>query len=851
MASQREQVLPVAPQFRDAPTDAQPTVQTGIRREVAPRRSLDTGMEGITSALSNFFGKGEALIDRAADIEHRDEMIRTRRENEGLKVEGEKDALAGNNADPSKMQRYDYFTAYQGTLGHSTATKLSTEFANVLASAPTDGSFDAAKAQNELLTKEFGKGTGEKVFDDQFLVSFKKSTDPLVRAHAQAVVQTTQQNAIDSLKENITGLLTSQQGFLDSDVKDLQDRAIAFSGGDAGKGKKLFTAALTAGIVNPGQAHSTLIALEKSGWAAQNPVEYLELSSRAARRVAETSSFEALREYSALDNKLDAMLVDPSTTGKDLLDFNRQVEDTFRRLGGQSAASSLSGKIARVFPQFMKDKAIGNAILAAHDGGKSLQAITSILGSNPGAEVEKHFDAAMVELARRPGADGVNATYPALLASANGGQFMNPLASDETAREFVSMVSNSKVLAATSGMLSTNYKSFLSRGLTNPMNPETQARALLLFKAIEPVVGQDFIGRYMDKDAEGLYRAARLYGSANPLNFFTSMAKNPAQAQLLKDGTPHWAQLAGSSKKDSEVESTIDEALRKGLRDSADRGGIFGSYNVTLPNPDTRNEMMLQVALQLQRQQGTNGSSDVDTAVKLALETYKDRVVTLPGQNKTLQVYMDPLNGRGRNMESPVSVVDGQPVYSPFKIKNALGVVEDPVDTFRKDVEAAIPTLGGKFSEPKKISLQLSDRSADGLFRLQNTETGNYVFFSPGEEIHVANPDAQPTQDVNALGDYVGGVQVDPWTLNVKVPENVEEARAFLSSRLPKGFHLIDGGVMGGKQAFAVAYGFRLETGRKEADEILAKREAEVAKRRELGATGGRGRDWSSLPQTF
>ena len=846
MASQRESVLPIGPQISTSPVDPQPRVQTQVRQEATPQQSLSTGMDGITSALGSFFNRGQSLVEQAGDIENRHDLTLIRRENEGLAVEGQRAAEAGESADLDAMKRYDYFTAYQKTLGNNVSQKVASDFANILANAPTDGSFDAAKAQDDMLQREYGKGTGEKQFDDSFLFGFKRQTDPLVRTHQAAVVQTTHANSFGALDEETSGLLASQQGFTEGQVTDLQSRYVTLAQGDQGKGKKLFTAALLGGIYNPGQAQSSLVALTDSGWAQQNPVEYGEFTKAAVGRVAGLSSMEAMTAYTSLGNRVTAAVADPSLTGKALLDLNAEVQDTFRRLGGSNAAESLLARIAHEVPRFFQNKAVTNAIIQAHDGNVPLEVIAANMASKPTEEVNKFFDDALVQLANRPDASG-NTRAPALAATARG-NFMDPLASDAAASDFARLVTDSKVLSASAGMLSTNYKSALSRGLTDGMKPDVQARALGMFKSIEQVVGKDFIGRYMDPAAEGQYRAARLYAGSNSLDYFTRLATNPAEKELFKEPNLPWAKLTGSTKKDSEVETEVDTALKNGLRTAVDRDGWCSGYSVTIPNPDMQREMQGEVARQLTRQNTTNGTANLDDAVRLTLDSYKDRVVTLPGRNKTMQVVMDPMQGKGRSIESPVSIIDGQPVYAPFKVKNAIGETEDPVKTFRSDLDAAQATLGGKFDEPKKVSLQLSDKSADGLFRMTNTETGNFIFFSPGEQIRVAKtvkPGTTGSAVLGAMSTYavsevsdatpasLGAPTFEDSHETVTVPTAPDEARAFLAARMPPGFHVIDGGVQGGKQAYAIAYGFRIETGRKEAAAMLQKREVDLASARE------------------
>jgi hypothetical protein len=832
MAGQREGRFRSTSSVAPITIDPSATVRTTVGPSVRPSKVQASEFDTLSTALSGFFGQSVGFIQKMDEIQHQENLVRIRRENEALATQGQADRLNGQSQNPEAAQRYDYVTAYTKTDAHLNAKQLAERLKDETATQSLDGSFDIDQATEALLKQEFGAGSGDADYDAAFLSSFKQMSDPYRSSFKSAVIDTTKANTVDALQTEVAGILSDQSGRGLTRLPDLIQRMSATFQGDTGKAKKLLSTSLTANIQNPGQAETALSALRITGFQDTYPDLYNAVTDDVYKRVQSVTSYEASKAYTNHETKVTAMLASGAWSPEDIMQTTTDIMDTFRRLGGGNAAFGLIGRMNSVAMRSAEKKASENSVINAyygkHGGVGDLTKVAPVDGKTTQEALNKDYDPAIHQLLTVD----LKGTYPALAETARNG-FVFPLESDQTAGEFATFLANDRTRQSSAGLLSDTYKRDISLALKNPSDPVKSARALGLLKTVEKAVGPDLIGHYLDDGAKGLYEAAKRYGGTDPQNFFKTLAEHPEDRDLFKERELPWGRLLSSSKKPSELDVEVNKKLNDQIKADLDRKGFlgFGGYGISIGNGALADQMRLGVAQQLSIQKRLGGKTDLDQAINATTSEFKNRVVALPGLNKNLVVYEDPFTGRGRALSAPISVVKGSAVYAPFPLKNALGEVEDPVETFRTDLGELRKAFPGLVSGEKDFAVEPQLVKRDGLWTVTNGQ-GQPLYLGPGQKfVGVVTADNAGAlsvgeaikQTAKMLTNGLRPVTEPTVERALEIPGDVVQANDFINARLPTGFYTeqVD---LGGRTAWQVVYGFRLKVGQKEADVKLQER---------------------------
>lgn len=240
--------------------------------------------------------------------------------------------------------------------------------------------------------------------------------------------------------------------------------------------------------------------------------------------------------------------------------------------------------------------------------------------------------------------------------------------------------------------------------------------------------------------------------------------------------------------------------------------------------------MMLSMVAQHLRIQGQNNPTpDRKKAIEFAVQRVKNDYVTLPGQGRALQLVADPYGGRGREIDHPVTKINGQPVYAGFPIKNRLGEIEDPVSTYRddmKDFSTKFPGLIEKGSSGD-VYLGLPD-SVSGLHPIM-LPNQMPLQVRPGQEIVI--PGKETMTVPGGIGALPGSFEVDK-NQKATLPTDPAEMKSWLEKNLPPGVYPVEHGFADpstGAVAYTLQYGFRVKGDANELRRRIAEGEKRVS----------------------
>lgn len=806
MSGNRPTTRPLGPGYSAGSSSdlARPAVNTQRTGFVNPQvRSDQSGLNALADSLGQFFTGVARLSQQQADFEQRKALQEIEQENRDLAELARADRLQGLDRREEYADRRAYFESYDRTAAVLEAQAFGEDYLARVKDLPKDDPDAYLAVRQQLLQERFGTGTGNPIFDSEFLLNAKKFSDHIEAQHRQDAYKTIQSNTVQSFIDRVAVSLRSgnPQDINDVDPDFQRMDAIQLMGGDVARGEELYARALVAAAQNPDQMGHVMRTMERSGLDQKFPSLYDEVSSGYARKVQAPTTFEGVKAWSSLQAKAQAVLADPSTTVEDLAALHYEAGLTFKQHGGENNMSSMTAWLTREMEQRAQVTADINLLVEAYRGNVSLPQTIARFGEGASSEsvVNKQFPGFMATLMSQP---ELASQYPQLAELTKQGDplgfLKSPAASFEAARFFA----NPRTRAALGGEIPKPVREQLKMTLTNFRDPQAASVGFEFMRNLEAQLGNgyEFAQAVGDADTLALYDAIKLgtasgTSSKTPADLIAQISSQPElvdQMKQVRSGNVDWQVLTGdTSKKSSEIRQEVMDKLYGKAEDWLDNRPwwkIGGAPKVTGVLSEARRELEAHLVRVLNYQKLTTGSVDMDKAVEDTVKHMQSSFVPLPGQKGRMVLMKDPFGGRGRKLSEPISVVNGQPVYSPFPIQTSKGI-EDPMKTYREDLVGLIslfPVEGA--NDPEVVGLSPTNVKNRGLFQVMD-EMGSPVRLLPGTAFRTGQ----------------------------RIPSDPKEAEAYLLSKLPKGFQIQRDEAFG-QVGFSVFYGFRVKQGIKEDD---------------------------------
>lgn len=840
MSGQRQQSFDLTPtkqphvgSMADAPQFGTTPYQATAARFVNDGR----GMAAIGSALSSFFDAGAKTAETVAQIQHREEMVQIKRENEALAKQGIADQKLGKPLDPANAERRDYFEAYQTSAADAQAHQLSEGLREHLAAQPLDGSVDLAQVAQDYYRKEVGTGTGDPTYDARMLSQFSRAAEAQVSQFAEARRSTVIQNTTQATIEQFTQRVLSPEGISTPQFAEARNRLLPLVHGNTAMRDKLMLAAISGAVQNDGQGLGVLRAMQELGLDKSEPAAYNRISGEVLKRTNAIKTYDA---GLAVQTFQQDMALEKRKYPQGILPPEKVAEFARRAYGIDSAHGTglevfgLNAEFARSVVQQTQTNMF-KAIATGAYGTMNAADVLAAHGMPTSAVLEKGFDAGMADVVTELSRS--NPGLAPLVATKNAVGLLEPMASDQAAVAMARVQLNPLIRKASLDSMSPRMKEHFGRPLVGK-DPAAALRAHTYYRTLqEGGMSREELHRYFpDSATENRFYAISAFNQS-PMGQRTaiqSLIDNPYDADTfadaLKTGKPNLAAVAkrfGASGNAADIDATIAKQRTASILESTDRQRWFKGYTVSM---DSNEEVAhdLRVLEQLYVQRVSRGTVDVEQAVEAA--TQNGRFILVPGMNGNLQAVRDPFKGAGQVMgqplnngpDHPFSTAKGfSPIYAPgARLSNARGEPEDTLVTWAEDAREAHRLFPGMIAEHEE--LYLNRPNAAGLSQVRKSN-GAPVVFRPGQPIALrVGPEALwdsmfPVTSGNPRG-----------LASTTVPRDPEEAKMFFRARLPAGwFAVAEGG------NYVMYYGSRLKYGEREMQEAIARRGQQWPKDRE------------------
>lgn len=792
-------------------------------------RTDRSGLSSLAQSLDSFFTGAAKLTNAQWEQEQRRALDQIEQENKDLAQMAQADMLAGVARRPEYADRRAYLESYDRTEGVLKGQQFADAYHEMLATAPKDGSFDFKAAREKLMAEHFGKGTGNPIFDSEFLLTAHRAAERSESAFQDAVIKTAEANGVARFTTRIADLVGKQEVTRESVGLAFSD-ALGLTKGDVGKARDLLAGALVAPAKNPEQMHGVLKAMELAGMETSHPEIYGQVTAQYASRVQHPNTLEGLQAWAQVNDRVSSAIADPRLTVEDMVEMRRTAHETFMRHAGLGNYQRITSELDAEIMRRAKSQADVNFVAEALVTGRDLPAVLAKHGHSGSLQsiVDKQFWPVMAQVEQAM--PGFSAQYPALSKSRLPDGSYDFMGSPQAAREFARFLSaNRNVMGAIGGLLPSQVKDQVLMGLRDLANPQKAGAAyefMRQYEATSPSTYQ-FEQAVKNDDALSLYYAVKaatsVDGRITPETVFKRMADNPSLVQTMNDvrkGSVDWQKLTGdTSKKSSEIEKNLDDVLAKSIgKWVEDRPWYdFGSSKVSIPYGGLRDQLRSAVARHVGHQLIVSGRVDLDAAVKYASETMKGKLIPLPGQKGNLAVIEDPFAGEGRVWGRPLAKYNGREVYSPFPLINSPDKDDNPLDTYYEDAAALVkkfPTSDA--SEVNQLALVPDNLKAKGMFSVVDS-TGAPLAFKPGD-VFKAERKRRVGRGVTDFS------PPKPGEGQLTVPSDPKEAFDFLMKNLPPGFQVEREEYMG-QTRFRLLYGFRSKKG----TEIVQQQAAKLA----------------------
>lgn len=745
MSGQKPQAFRPGPGYSAPSVSAAPTVQTQTYRATAAAPQVNTqGLQNLGAALGGFFGGIANAAAEVDKVDHQQQLVQIDRENQALAQEALADQGTGKAPNPEHMSRQAYAGTYTAALADGDADKLATGLRERLNTMKLDGSESAQGIAEDYFKQQIGNGTGNAEYDARVIHQYKGQADRMIVAQDETVRQTVEKNAWETVRTDTARQMTSQGGVTVGQVADLNQRILTMARGDQVVADSQMESILGEAIMNDGNALSALNAMEQLGYAKRNPDSYLRLSQRAFERTNAIKTFQAGADVQQWHQDFMAAQVAAKASGmpmspETVLQLTQRAYAIDSRHGvGQD---KFMGALGQAWQQAVTTTAAINLVKAAYfgelDGMRDGALITARFGEPMGALLTKHYDQGIAAIAQQSNQASGGTMFAELVRTAKGG-ILDPLASPKAAQEFAQLAGSEGMRRASPEGLSKTYRVQIGNALIGA-DPHAAMNAYAFLSTYETAMGSpEGVRQALNGDAEFMaYQAAKQFAATgrNVADHFTRRQTIPEDvAALSKEskGQFDWPTLIGNpSAKTHEVEADVRSRIASNLREAVGRDAWFGKPGMVFESTQAEGQAFSAVAQFLREQRRSGGSLNVSDAVEAALPLIRSQFVTLPGQGKTMVLVRDPYGGKGRNVDHPIAVHAGRPVYAGFPIKNKLGEVEDPVKTFREDMEGMRQTL------PGLLAAHGVPVSADSMFLMRpDAITGLHpIARSTGEQV--------------------------------------------------------------------------------------------------------------------
>lgn len=796
MSGQREARYDTGPGYRAGNSpDAGPTVRTSLTpirpaEHIAPARSL----QGLGDALGSFFGAAQKTAETLEEIQHRENLLTIKRQNEVREMQATADAAAGTPMNQEQAQYWSYYSTYARANGRSMGGDDFREWETVVQAAPKDGSFDYEGQAKKFLESKFGSGSGDAGHDAAYLTTWKNASDTLRAQHNESVSKTLRANASTAFVNNAAQVITTYQGAPDGMVDGMFAEALSIAQGDVNAANTLMFNGLRGAIVNRGQAQSILLGSAASEWGKKNPAVHAALSDAAWKQIA---SIQTQETYEALDNlrgKATELSTRPDATGDDFIGLITEAKESARKLGAERDHDAIIGSLIDTARTRFRQEARVNEFLNTVNSEDGTYVGTVSRGVKASTYAEDYTTGFNTYAEQRAGA------YPSLQQAKRGG-IVDYAASPQHAQEFARLITEPRFMRAVADPVPPAYSKAINADLISA-DPQRAANTFRSMLEVEKLAGVDYVNRILDSDAQRVYQRVRRYESMSKRaeDYFATREQTPGRDGVLdgiKSGDLKWAPLIGGTD-EAKARTRVDDLIHgklledQGLKSMWSWLPFVSDPKLAIPDDRLMDDLRSEIALSLADQKANAADKlSLDEATSLMVERMRGKLMVQKGRDGGLKVIRAPYGvNEGRAAHSPLSEAGGRPVYALGKVTDATGKVVDTNETAAEDFRTLAMRFPGYGLVSENLALgQYRDGPEKGLWDLHHK--GNGIEFELGSKLAVADDN----------GDE----------LEQDIPKDLSAAVAFFDFQLKGTGFRVEPSEVYGRPTVRLVYGPRIE----------------------------------------
>ncbi|MDR5812016.1 hypothetical protein QCE62_00240 [Caballeronia sp. LZ033] len=770
-----------------------PSVQTQYQEARAAQVDPSTkvgGIKALGDAFGNFFNNTQKTLTQLNSDVETERVQYIKDENKRISEQGKADAISGKDRDVLWSDRGAYNDAYTDSLATQTASQIGLKLQDAALKMPLDGSANFEDVAKKVIDEQLGQGTGDAQLDSLIRVKLFPTVKNMQGSMQEQVHQTVEKNMTNSISQSAVADLYSPTGFTTDSWNSGRSKFLSVTHGDTAQADKLMIASMAQGVQNSYQGAAVLKAANDSGWAAQNPEAYADLSEKVMTRMTHPHSFEAQQALTGWQADNMAASMNPMTPASYWVNQIAKFHslDSQYGLGIQYLAP-----VMEAAKQAAKVKADVNTFSWAITNGATAEATAAHFGVGK----DKIIDQSMPSWITQQAGDH----FPELANTLNGSTGeLRPLQDPKAVTQFVQMISNPAVRDASGAGMPAMYKTQMGQALSGN-DPVAAGRAFDFYDQLRAQVGDAQIDRYFSDDEARLrYRAMKLVAGNYPDR--TSAAKfmmeNRIDSKTLADAYDKRdvggiAKVLYPSKKPEEIQTMFTKDRDGMLLKAVGRDGFFKNPHVSMTADDENefNGLFVSAAAHLK----SVGVDDPKQALQIATDAYAKTRIARPGPDGNVILQRDTFSGAGRVVGAPLnsdpshpySVTKGYaPMYAPVPIKNAFGVVEDPLKLARQSLDDMQKRAPGVLGDSDGLYLGAPETST-GLSPVMKTGSLAQVQFAPGQDVAVMrefNRVDQTVQDpywraTAEADDKLFRSKTQSHLVTTKVPSDTKEAEKF------------------------------------------------------------------------
>lgn len=670
----RPRALPLTSAPNVNTTDS-PTVQRIISAYDTPSvRPATNGLETLSNAFENFFGKTVTALGAVKDASTYTERAQIARENQRQELRGNTDALLGKSADASLSGDLDYTTAYAKTTGALGGQKLYEDWLqHVYASAkPGD---DLSAATETFLRQEVGSGTGNTEHDAAMLVSFD---DLMSRKASEFRADSTKALLADGLQKKdaeVAGLVRGG-GMNVGEFGRLTDEYRAMDPMSPDKAPARTVGALLSAVGDDfASAQRVSAMLHQPGTGSGPGKSFYEsfpdmgeaIDEKLAQKYESGRSLASIKAYDDLDAQ-----VHDARTADSVVQSIITLESTRSRYGKGGQYDAIRDKLAAKLDKLAETTTAINRIDETIAGGRPIDV----------SEVRKY----QMDYLAAKGVDPLK----------------NPAAA---AKAVLGM-----------RVVGDDLKVNMSGALGDFSNPESQAQAFMFYRSLDSGAnGPSFAVDGMTDDVKDLYLQTKARYDASPDNLVADLQFVDANRDTLaKAKGLTLSQVSGKTMDIAlpAAEGTIRATLRS-LNDAGHPLNPFSAPSVTL-DPILRNSIV-DTAIQNFAVRNKSGNAKWDTVLRDTVKAMGSKLELIPGMDGKYTATIRQLPDADPTTGKPI-LPFGTAVWNPMTRK-----VEDTVQTFRDDVANVSALMPELIHDTSHISIGVTPHFAGyGVYTVQH-----------------------------------------------------------------------------------------------------------------------------------